>query len=178
MGIKTDARSLAIKVRLMNTVQVKEIIFDFVLITYDIPEKAKKLRAMFLQAAREAGAEKHTASCYLMPYSEKTLALAQQLESAGHAVVWGPARQPDKEKATELTIKYKDGVTARCNLLEQRLVMGQQFIAQGKLGIARRMGNKTLKLLQQLVQIAETYQPQWFLEKLQGLVQKWQEVHG
>ena len=159
-------------------VEVKELIQDHVLIVYDIPATAVKLRASFLQQARAAGAEKHTDSCYFMPYSEKAMALAQKLESAGHAVVWGPAHQPDKEKATEMTIRYKDGVTARCSLVEQRLVMGMTLIAQGKLGIARRMGIKTGKLLQQLIGIAETYQPQWFMEKLQGLVLKWQEVHG
>jgi len=159
-------------------VEVKEIMEDYVLITYDIPATGKKLRATFLKQAKAIGAEAHTASAYLMPYSEKAMELANQLESAGHAVVWGPVHQPDKEKALEITTKYGDHIKIRCQAIEQRLAISQDYLASGKLKIALRMGIKTGKLLKQLAQISESYNPDWFKARLEELVKKWKKIYG
>lgn len=159
-------------------VEVKEIIQDYVLITYDIPAKEKKLRAKFLKEAKAIGAESDTASVYLIPYSEKAMELASQLQSAGHASVWGPAHQPNKEKAIEKTIKYGDHIQIRCQVIEQRLAISQNHIVSGELGVALKMGIKTGRLLKQLAQIQESYNPDWFKSKLEELVMKWKEIYG
>lgn len=157
--------------------EVKELIQDFVLITYDIPAKAKKLRRSFLRDAAAMGAEQYTESVYLLPYSEEALKMACELESAGHAVVW-TAHMPDEKTALNINIKYEHGIKNRCMLIEQRLVIAQEYIQNGWLKRAQKMGIKTGKLLKELSVIAENYKPDWFTERLQELVKNWKEVHG
>lgn len=158
--------------------QVKEIIEDYVLITYDIPAKAKQLRASFLKEAKAIGAEPDTASVYLIPYGEKAMELASKLESAGHASVWGPAHLPNKEKAMDKTVKYSDHIQIRCQVIEQRLARIQEHILAGRLGVAKKMGVKTGDLLQQLEQIRESFNPDWFKVEIKKLVFKWKEIYG
>jgi len=161
----------------MVVAEVKEIISDFILIVYDIPATAKKLRAAFLRDAKAIGAIQHTQSCYLLPLSDKAFELANELAVKGSAVVW-KSKQPDKEKALEITTKYGDHIHTRCLAIENRLAISQDYIASGKLGIALRMGVKTGKLLKQLAQIQESYSPDWFKTKLEELVGKWKEIYG
>lgn len=163
---------------MVTKAEVKEIIQDYVLIVYDIPQDAKKLRAKFLKEAKVMGAEKQTDSSYYLPYSKKAMELANQLESAGHAVVFGPAHQPNKEKALQMTTKYHQHLQARCDYISQRLVICQEYLAQGKLGVAKRMGIKTGKLLAQLTQIAESFSPDWLKPRIEELVAQWKEIYG
>ena len=156
--------------------EVKELIQDFVLITYDIPAKAATLRNKFLKAAKAIGAEQHTDSVYLIPYSTEAMALAAELESAGHAIIW-QAHQPDQKKALEIMTKYEGSLKTRCNFIEQRLVIAQEYIQAGRLGVAQIMGIKTGKLLQQLAHIAENFKPPWLLPKIEELVTKWKGIY-
>ncbi len=157
--------------------EVKELLSDWVLISYDIPAKEKQLRRTFIRDAIALGAEQFTESCYLLPFGDKAMELANKLESAGHAVVW-QAHMPDEAKALEITAKYQDGVKGRCQVIEQRLVIAMDYIQKGWLKRARIMGRKTGKLLQELEQINENYDKPWLAERLQKLVKKWEEVHG
>ncbi len=156
--------------------EVKELILDFVLIMYDIPAVEKKLRRQFIRDALEMGAEQYTESVYLLPFSEKALEMANQLESAGHAVVFS-AHQHDMAKAVEINVKYAEGIKNRCNVISQRLVIVQEYIKKGSLLRAQGMGKKTGKLLKELVKINENYQPGWLKPKIEELLSKWKEVH-
>ena len=160
----------------MTEAAVKEIVQDFVLITYDIPQKAAALRRHFLKAAHEVGAVCHTASVYLMPYSDKAQALANELESAGHAVIWR-AHQPDQVTAGEIMAKYETAVKIRCQLIEQRLALANEHIAAGRLKLAQNMGIKTGKLLMQLAQISENWDAPWLPPRLEKLVAQWKGVY-
>ncbi len=154
----------------------KELILDFVLIMYDIPAVEKQLRRRFIRDALEMGAEQYTESVYLLPFSEKALTMANELESAGHAVVFS-AHQHDMTKAVEINVKYAAGIKNRCKAIEQRLVIVQDYIKRGCLLRAQGMGEKTGKLLKELVKINENYHPGWLKPKIEELLKKWKEVH-
>ncbi len=159
-----------------SQVETKELLTDWILLTYDIPAKEKKLRRQFLKEAHAIGAEVNTESVYLIPYSEKAMALANELESAGHAVVWA-AHQHDLKKAVEINIKYEEGIKNRCKAIEQRLAIVQEYIKKGWLRRAQIMGMKTGQMLSELVKINENYQPGWLKPKIEELLNKWKEVH-
>ncbi|MDP2726275.1 MAG: hypothetical protein Q8P59_01925 [Dehalococcoidia bacterium] len=160
----------------MTEAAVKEIVQDFVLLTFDIPATASKLRRTFLRDAHALGVICHTASVYLMPYSEKAMALANTLNSAGHAVVWR-AHQPDQEQASAVMAKYETAVKVRCQLIEQRLALTSDYIAAGRLKLAQRMGILTGKLLKELAQIAEHWEAPWLPPRLEKLVAQWKGVY-
>jgi hypothetical protein len=157
--------------------EVKTIVSDWVLITYDIPQSAAKLRRTFIKEAKALGAEKHTASVYYMPYSDEAMDLANKLESAGYAVVWR-SYQPDQAKAIVLTINYADKLKVRCDTIEQRLSMAETYITQGKLKVAARLGIKSFKLMQQLNDISKSFNPPWLKAKLDELAAKWGQIYG
>ncbi len=160
----------------MTEIEIKLLIQDFVLITYDIPAKEKKLRRDFLNAMTAMGAEQYTESVYLLPYTYEVMELAAELESAGHAVVWR-AYQPDEQKALEINNKYEQGIKDRCTAISQRLAIVQDYIAKGWLQRAQRMGMKTGKMLQELAKINDNYEPGWLKDKIDELVSKWKEIH-
>ncbi len=154
--------------------ETKELVKDYILILYDIPEKEKKLRAKFLKDAHAMGAEKHTDSVYLLPYSEAAVQLANDLDSAGHAYVF--RSQPTKEKqAIEIHTKYNENLKARCDTIEQRIVIAQEYTNAGRIALAVKMGEKTGTLLGQLAKIKENYNPPWFEERIQEL---WSALKG
>jgi len=154
----------------------KELILDFVLIMYDIPAVEKQLRRRFIRDALEMGAEQYTESVYLLPFSEKALEMANELESAGHAVVFS-AHQHDMTKAVEINVKYSTGIKNRCKVIEQRLVIIQDYIKKGSLLRAQGMGLKTVRLLKELNKINENYQPGWLKPKIKELLKKMKEVY-
>lgn len=158
-------------------VEVKEIIQDFVLISYDIPQTQKALRHRFLKQAHSIGAVKHTDSVYLMPYSDQAFALANELAAVGEAVVW-KSHQADPAKAAQITQSYESHLQARCQLIEQRLVMAQEHLVAGRLKLAARMGGKTAKLIKEVRHIAETFCPPWLALEIPAILTKWMEVHG
>lgn len=160
----------------MPECEVKTIIKDYILITYDIPADQKQLRRSFLKAAHAIGAESHTASVYLIPYSAEALAWANDLNSAGHAVVW-QASQPDLVKAVEITAKYEGAMHARCDYIEQRIVMSQDYVNAGKLKMAMKMGVRTGELLQQLVQISKHFNPTWLQPRIEELYAKLKSIY-
>ena len=154
----------------------KELITDFVLIMYDIPAKEKQLRRKFIQASLEMGAEQYTESVYLLPFSAEAIKMADELESAGHAVVFS-AQPYNMEKVIDINAKYAHGIKNRCVLIEQRLAIVQDYIKAGSLQRAQNMGLKTGKLLSELVKINVNYQPGWLKPKIEELLSKWKEIH-
>ena len=160
----------------MTQAEIKEIEQNWVLLTYDIPRKDQKVRDSFIKEAKAIGAVMHTESCYLLPYSDKAFELANKVAAIGNAVVW-KSRQEDKEKAEEITTKYGDHLKIRCQSIEQRLVASAQYMQAGKLGVALIMGIKTGKLLQQLAQIAESFDPGWLGQKVKELTVQWRTIY-
>ena len=119
----------------------------------------------------------HTASVYLIPFSDQAFALANELAAVGHAVVW-KSHQENLVLAAQITHDYAAHLQARCQLIEQRLVMAQEHLAAGRLKLAAKMGVKTAKLHEELAQIQETYGQKWLLERIIELGAKWEKTHG
>lgn len=161
----------------MDEAEVKEIIQDYVLICYDIPASEGKLRKRFLREAHSIGAIGYTQSVYLIPYSDKAFDLANNLAAKGNAIVFR-SNQANEKKALEITVKYEHHLQARCDLIAQRLVIGQEYITAGKLGMAKRVGIKTGRLLQELFTIAETFSPVWLMPRIAELVIQWKVIYG
>lgn len=157
--------------------EVKTIVQDWILISYDIPASAKSTRRAFLKAVHALGGEMHTASVYLMPYSEEAMGWANELESAGHAVVWR-AQQTDPDKAEAITAKYEAAVKARCDYIEHRLEISQDYIAAGKLKMAEKMAIRTTHLLGQVVKIAKVFNPPWLQPRIEELYLKMKHMYG
>lgn len=156
--------------------QIHELIQDFVLICYDLPATARTLRREFLKAAHAIGAVKHTDSVYLLPYSEKAMAWAGMLESAGHAVVW-KAHQPDKGIAIEITANYDKAVQARCDYIQTRINLSQDYIEKGKLKMPIKMLGKTMRLLKEVVQIGQNFNPPWLNSRIQNLFEQIKTIY-
>jgi len=157
-------------------VEVKQLIKNYILLVYDIPANQAATRYQFLKAAKEIGAISHTQSCYLLPYSVKAMEMAKQIAVVGDVVVWRSTQEDDK-KALEITESYEQHIKIRCNYVEQRLIIAQEFITDGRLGKARLMGIKTGKLLGQLAKISENFNPEWFTKRLNELVLSWKQLY-
>ena len=158
-------------------VEVKEIVQDYILITYDIPAKDWKTRANFIRKARSIGAMMYTASCWLLPYSESVFELANEVATIGDAIVW-KSHQDDKQKAYKITTSYEQHLEARCQYIYQRLERAQEYMTAGKLKTAAKMGIKTGQLLSELAQIAELFNKEWLKSRLGELVAQWKEIYG
>lgn len=163
--------------QLKKTPQVKEIISDYILLTYDIPAKQKALRYQFLKKAGQIGAMQYTESVYLLPYSEESFQLASEMATSGKAVIW-KSHQVDETKAISITQSYGQHIQARCAMIEQRLLTAQEHITKGHLRRALTMAIRTGNLLKELAIISKTYKPQWFVEKLDNLIAEWKTVHS
>jgi hypothetical protein len=157
--------------------EVKQIVQDYVLITYDIAASQGKLRKVILKKLYDMGATSYTQSVYLMPYSEASMALANEIAAGGQAVIWR-SKQEDPVQADKITIKYNEHLGDRCNLIQQRLAQIKDHIEAGRLGKATRMILKTNLLLEQLFTISKTYNPPWLMPKLAGLKMQLNQVIG
>lgn len=158
---------------------IKEIEDNYILICYDIPatKEGNKLRKQVLKDMSNIGAVGFTQSVYYMPYSDKAFQLANEIKERGHSVVW-VSQQKDKKVAVQLKVNYEEHLKMRCAYIEQRLVMMAQHIEGGRLGKAKRMADKTTRLLSQLVGISETYNPDWLLPKVEELFGKLKELYS
>jgi len=148
--------------------EVKVITQDYVLITYDIPAADSKLRKEVLKTMAAIGAVAYTQSCYLVPFSETSFNLANEISSKGHAVVW-VSKQHDEKKALEIQFKYEEHLHIRCATIEQRLYTIKEHIEEGRLNRANRMAEKTHVLIDQLKKISLSFNPPWFLPRIAEL---------
>jgi len=137
--------------------QVKEVLHDFILITYDLPttEEGNKARAKFLGDIRYIGGVMHSESCYLLPSSpESELAAVQLAEKTPLCYIWF-SHIKDEAKAREITKEYdqsiKDGILKE---IRERIAKMKKHAEDGKEGIVNRMRKKTEKMLKDAAGIA------------------------
>jgi hypothetical protein len=88
------------------SVEVKEIVDEYVVLNFDIAAKEGKFRKKILKRLAEIGAVMFTQSCYYLPFSPESMAVANEIAAEGDAVIWR-SKQENKAKAKELTIKYE-----------------------------------------------------------------------
>jgi len=87
----------------------KEILHNWVLITYDIPrgKLGHALRHWLIRKLRELGAMPYTESVWYLPYSQKAYEAIERLAGRAKFYVWR-ASLKEREDAKELTRKYRD----------------------------------------------------------------------
>jgi len=122
---------------LTREVNIRPIVYDWILLTYDLPVAERKTRYNFLKEARLIGAVRHTQSVYLMPYTETAMSLAEEVAGRGKAYVW--VSQVDEAKASLLTAIYDRGMEGKFSEIERRLKRIAQHITNHRRGVARRM---------------------------------------
>lgn len=150
------------------TAEIKEILQDFCLITFDIPACQGKLRKVVLKQLAQIGAIGYTQSVYLIPLSEKSFELANDISAGGSAFVWR-SQMVNVDKAKAITIKYDEHIHDRVAYIQQRLVQIKDHIDADRLGKANLMIKKTQALIHQLEQITESYNPTWLAPEIQTL---------
>jgi hypothetical protein len=157
--------------------EIRQIVQDYVLITFDIPQNQGKLRKLVLKKIHSIGGMMHTASVYLIPYSDKAMELANMIKEVGDVVVW-TSHQDNLSTAKNITFSYDNHLAVRCSLISQRFYKIQQYIDKEQLGRANTMILKTKVLIDQLHKISETYCPSWLPEKLKEFDNQLSQVIG
>jgi hypothetical protein len=158
-------------------VEVKEIVQDYILIVYDIPQNSPKMRKVILKRLAEIGGIMHTDSCYLLPYSADAMILANQISTCGDVVVW-KSKQEDEHVAKLITMKYEQHLHNRCTVIWQRLEIIADHLKNERLGKAHVMAWKTKKFLDQLKKIAENYHTDWLPKEIEALEKSLSEVYN
>jgi hypothetical protein len=159
------------------SVEIKEIVDEYVVLNFDISAKNSKLRKHVLKRLAAAGAVMFTQSCYYLPYSADSMTTANEIASDGNVVIWR-SKQEDKKKALELTFQYDEHLHIRCTTIEQRLWAIKSHIDEGQLGKANRMAEKTHALLSQLKKISLTYNPAWLQPRIAELETMMNQVYN
>jgi hypothetical protein len=153
-GISDAEAELKLLGDLMDvTVDVKEVMSSFALITYDIPstEEGNKARSEFLIASKRAGIVQHTESVYYGPWSMDYNFLIVDLEQiAGSTVYVWKTDIADPNMAMALTRHYDTTVLKWMDEFDGRLDTMLDHLAAGKHGIAVRMFKRTGEMVNEL----------------------------
>lgn len=149
--IVEKADELRVQAKVLGTpLEVREILDEFILITYDIPctEEGNKARAYFLEMARRMGAVQHTESVYYMPWTQSADVAALVTAKAGRVYVW--YTKADDATAKLLTAHYDVAVIAWIDDVRERLERISHHIQEHHFGLAENMLEKTVELLLEL----------------------------
>ena len=133
--------------------QARELVDDWILITYDIPvnDAGKEARAKFLRTAPRIGAKMHSRSVYLMPNTQQAQIAAVALAEVvgGEVYIW--TSKVDEGRAKEITNFYDKSIAEEIQHIEERIQKENELILAEKYGLADRMHRKTANLYQQLL---------------------------
>ena len=152
-----DKSSMEVMSRLAGIpLEVREIVESWLLITYDIPksEEGDRARRKFLDRARVIGATQHTASVYLMPWTQEAELLAFEVATAGHACVW-TSKPTDDQQATELTETYDSDLEKLLDAVSVRLDKIQEHWEAEHFKRVEQMGEKTKEQLGGLIEAVQ-----------------------
>jgi hypothetical protein len=130
----------------------RELVDDWILITYDIPatEEGNLARQKFLKLAPKLGAVMHTKSVYLMPRTNECELATVELSKIGKVYVWYSKAKDDKDKR-ELNNLYDARISEMLDELKVRLEKTQKHIKEDKDGIANRMMDRNEELFESIV---------------------------
>jgi hypothetical protein len=159
--------------------QVKDVISDWILVTYDLPttEEGNKARAKFLDAVRYIGGVMHSESCYLLPSSPSSeLAAVELAEKTPSCYVWfSSVHSP--EKAKELTQEYDKSVADDIlKELNERITKMEKHAEEGKEAVVNRMRKKTQKMLVDAASIATRRGSEKLARQVEKLKTRYEDI--
>lgn len=136
--------------------EAREIVDQWLLFTYDIPksEAGDKARRKFLDRARAIGATQHTASVYLMPWTQEAEVLAFEVAAVGRACVW-TSKPTDAEQAEVLTESYDGNLEKLLDVISTRLDKIQKHWENEHYKRATKMAEKTKDKLDGLLEAVQ-----------------------
>ena len=143
------------KFMLDSALNIKEVVEDFILITFDIPvtDEGNKARAEFYHNARRIGAVMHTESVYYMPWTQAANVTALNLAEAGKVFVW--FTKTSGNIARELTMRYDIILRKWIDEIDERLDKILSHIREGKVKLARNMLERTVTTLVEMDEIVK-----------------------
>jgi hypothetical protein len=123
----------------------KELVEDWILITYDLPvtKEGNAARSKFLHLAPHLGAMMHTRSVYFMPQTQQSEMAALELSRIGKVFVWTSNLQGEKSK--ELTEIYDSRIKDEIKVVLLRLNRIRKHIKEERWGFAQRMIDGTIQ---------------------------------
>jgi hypothetical protein len=159
--------------------QVKEVISDWILVTYDLPttEEGNKARAKFLDNVRYIGGVMHSESCYLLPSSPSSeLATIELAERTPSCYVWFSSVH-SIDKAKELTHEYDKSVNDDIlKELKERITKMEKHAEDGKESVVNRMRKKTQKMLVDAAGIAARRGSERLAQQVEKLKTRYEEI--
>lgn len=146
--------TLEVLARMTDTeIQIKDVVSDWLLITYDLPntEEGNKARFAFLKQAKQIGATRHTDSVYLMPWTPTAEGLALQLSRAqgGDVVLW-TSRTLEEDQNRVITAMYDASLTPQLKELSERIDRIWENKTHNREKTAQKMIPKTTRMLNNL----------------------------
>jgi len=122
----------------------KEILQDWILVTYDIPRgrEGHALRHWLIRKIREMGGMMFTESVYYLPHSEKAYDAIARLRGRAKCYVWRTSLK-EREDAKELTRRYRDErkvlLTALRTLIDRYSSLSEDSTSASKLKYLKYM---------------------------------------
>lgn len=163
----------------MTLEAVKEIVADWILVTYDLPSTKEGLtrRHDFLRAGKYAGAVQHSESVYYMPMTQVAVeAITKLSEGSGGAVFVWYTKAASESLAQQLTTVYDKQVLEWIEKVGERVPKISEHLAKGHMKMASNMIEKTEEALDVLLGIIIRRGSQKLFESYQSVKKHLNEV--
>lgn len=140
-----------------QALEIKDVIENFALITYDIPStpEGNKARTELCERAKWCGAVQFTESVYIVPWGNIIDLEVLKAADIGKVYVWNSVPK-DADLAKQITIDYDNKIRKVFKECEDRLESMAKHVEDQKWGIAHRMFEKTIEQADCLKKIAIT----------------------
>jgi hypothetical protein len=135
-------------------IQTRELVDEWLLITYDIPvsEEGNKARFKFLKLAPTIGAVMHSRSVYLMPNTQQAqLAGVELSKTVGGEVYMWCSKVVGGMSNEDVTRFYDRKINEQIDHIVERMEAENLLITEQKFGMADRMHRKTVNLFNQVL---------------------------
>ena len=181
--LKADSDSKISSLKLMKELlgakfEVKEFCNEWILVTYDLPNtlEGNRARLEFFRKARRIGAVPHTESVYLLPWTPEAELAAVDLSDKGTLFLW-VSRARNEIEALGVTRQYDMQIKKQITELETRVIKMEDYLENGKDGLANRMLEKTLDITKALQEIIVRRGSADLFEDYEPLVSRVWELH-
>jgi len=135
-------------------INTRELVDEWLLITYDIPvsEEGNKARFKFLKLAPTIGAVMHSRSVYLMPNTHQAqLAGVELSKTVGGEVYMWSSKVVGGMTNEDVTKFYDRKINEQIDHIVERMEQEVALIEENHEGMADRMHRKTVNLFNQVL---------------------------